>query len=59
MTNASEVFSESDVNTIELQKPRIDSFEKTATATIDPKQLARDLQAFCKPQPMRRMGKYA
>ena len=41
------------MNTIELQKPRIDSFEKTATATIDPKQLARDLQAFCKPQPVR------
>ncbi len=53
MTNAAEVFSDLHVNTIELVKPRIDSFEMTATATIDLKQLARDLQAFRSPQPVR------
>jgi acyl-lipid omega-6 desaturase (Delta-12 desaturase) len=53
VTNAAEVFSDSGVNMIDLSKPRIDSFEETATARIDPKQLARDLQAFCKPQPGR------
>ncbi len=41
------------MNTIELVKPGIDSFEMTATATIDLKQLARDLQAFRDPQPAR------
>jgi omega-6 fatty acid desaturase (delta-12 desaturase) len=53
VTNAAEVFSDLHVNTIELVKPRIDSFEMTATATIDLKQLARDLQAFRSPQPVR------
>lgn len=53
MTNAAEVFSVLRVNTIELVKPGIDSFKLTAAATINPKQLARDLQAFGNPQPGR------
>ncbi|WP_421846650.1 fatty acid desaturase [Novosphingobium sp.] len=38
---------------IELQKPAIDTLESTASAPIDPRQLARDMQAFRDPRPER------
>jgi omega-6 fatty acid desaturase (delta-12 desaturase) len=53
VTNPFEVISERCVTVTALQKPAFDDFEIAVAPALDPRQLARDLQVFRDPRPVR------